>query len=366
MEGMNQTDELISKLMTRSIENMNDRAKENPQLYSKMNGSDVEELSYSSIQEVAPSIPFNPERICLISGHTFPDIIINDTTYGVEIKSTQKDAWTSTGSSIVESTRYEGIERIFMLFGKLGGQPEFCCKPYQLCLSSIAVTHSPRYLIDMNLSEKDTIFSKLNTEYEDFRVLSENEKVSFLRKYYLAQAKKRKNESLLKNKMPWWIGEQNGVNMNFYNDLSSSAKLSLMPRLFAIFPILFNSNPDKRFKAVAIWLCDRYSLLCYNMRDSFTAGGQIISYNGKELDKKQRFPAIIGKLIKHLDDIKKLLRNPDEELLMDIKNFWDFEYNEKKLLESWTKALKKEFSLNKNLKFIDIQGIIEAGTVPFK
>lgn len=71
-------------------------------------------------------------------------------------------------------------------------------------------------------------------------------------------------------------------------------------------------------------------------------------------------------MIKHLDDIKKLLRNPDEELLMDIKNFWDFEYNEKKLLESWTKALKKEFSLNKNLKFIDIQGIIEAGTVPFK
>lgn len=91
----------------------------------------------------------------LVSGHVFPDIILHECNYGVEIKSTQKDAWTSTGSSIVESSRSEKANRIYLLFGKLGGEPEFRCKPYQQCLSNIAVTHAPRYLIDMNLRTND-------------------------------------------------------------------------------------------------------------------------------------------------------------------------------------------------------------------
>ena len=94
--------------------------------------------------------PFRVEEIRLVSAQYFPDIIA-EKYYGVEVKSTKENHWTSTGSSIVESTRDKNVENIYMLFGKLGGKTaEFKCRPYEDCLSDIAVTHSPRYLINMN------------------------------------------------------------------------------------------------------------------------------------------------------------------------------------------------------------------------
>lgn len=363
MQGMNHVDHLVTSLMTRSIKYMNECANANPKAYAKMSGSDVEILSCDSLQTVAPSLNIDPKVIKLVSGHTFPDIILSKTVYGVEVKSTQKDAWTSTGSSIVESTRYSKTQRVYMLFGKLGGKPEFRCKPYQYCLSNIAVTHSPRYLIDMQLKEEDTIFAKMEKEYDDFRLLPENEKISYVRKYYLTQAKKRKNESLKKNALPWWMGEQTEVDFSFYNDLTQDAKEAIMPRLFIIFPTLFDEDSDKRFKPVAIWLCDRYSMICYNMRDAFTAGGKIKTYNGQLLQR--RYPAIVGRLIKHLDVIKKLLLNPDEDLITDIQDFWDFNYNKNNLFESWISAVENEFKKNKELDFINIRTIIMNGTVNF-
>ena len=363
MKGMNHVDELVNSLLIGSIKYMNECAKANPKAYVKMSGSDVEILSRDSMQKIASSLGMDPNRIDLVSGHTFPDIILKKTVYGVEVKSTQKDAWTSTGSSIVESTRYNTTQRVYMLFGKLGGKPEFRCKPYQDCLSNIAVTHSPRYLIDMQLREKDTIFAKMNKDYDDFRILPENEKISYVRKYYLSLVKNRKNEPLKKNSLPWWMNEQTEVDFSFYNDLSANAKEAIMPRLFIIFPTLFDEDSDKRFKPVAIWLCDRYSMICYNMRDAFTAGGKIKCYDGQLL--KYRYPAIVGRLIKHLDVIKSLLANPDEELISDIQDFWAFDYDKDNLLESWISALEYEFMKNKELKFIDIRAIVKNGTVPF-
>ncbi len=361
MKGMNHVDQLVASLMTDSIRYMNECAKANPKAYTKMSGTDVEILSRDSMQTVAPKFCIDPKLIDLVSGHTFPDIILKNTYYGVEVKSTQKDAWTSTGSSIVESTRYSDIQRVYMLFGKLGGKPEFRCKPYQKCLSNIAVTHSPRYLIDMQLEENDTIFAKMSKDYDEFRLLPENEKISHVRRYYLSQAKRRKDESLNKNSMPWWMGEQTEVDFSFYNDLSTSAKEAIMPRLFIIFPTLFDADSDKRFKPIAIWLCDRYSMICYNMRDAFTAGGTIKRYNGQVLERA--FPAIVGKLIKQLDTIKSLLNHPDQDLLNDIRDFWDFEYDKGNLLEAWISAIENEFISNKELKSIDIRSIIEKGTV---
>jgi len=218
LDGFNHIDQM-SSLLKETIIYMNKAVQIDPSGYNKLSGSDVEKLSLKSLKEIAPTINFSPDRIELISGHIFPDILLHKTKYGVEIKSTQKDAWTSTGSSIVESTRDKDAERIYMLFGKLGGQPEFRCKPYQLCLSNIAVTHSPRYLIDMNLTSDSNIFAKMNTDYEVFRHLDEGKKISCVRQYYIKKAKAEK-----KYEMPWWMGETTNVNLSFYNDLPASEK----------------------------------------------------------------------------------------------------------------------------------------------
>lgn len=92
LQGMNNTDKLVASLLSESINYMNETAHKQPHSYMNLSGSDVEVLSCKSMKEVAPSLGFPQERIDLISGHVFPDIILHDYNYGVEIKSTQKDS----------------------------------------------------------------------------------------------------------------------------------------------------------------------------------------------------------------------------------------------------------------------------------
>ena len=62
-----------------------------------------------------------------------------------------------------------------LVIGKLGGNPpEFRCRPYQEVLYDIAVTHSPRYLINMELQDGETIFDKMKTTYDEFRANENN------------------------------------------------------------------------------------------------------------------------------------------------------------------------------------------------
>ncbi len=357
LNAMNETDKLVNNLLSTSIKFMNDNALRNPNAYKNLSGSDVEKLSYNSMIDVAPSVSFPKERIKLVSGHVFPDIILNDFFYGVEIKSTQKDAWTSTGSSIVESSRSDKANRIYMLFGKLGGQPEFRCKPYQLCLSNIAVTHSPRYLIDMELDSRETIFSKMKTDYDDFRILQETDKISKVRKYFLEKAKADH-----KDEMPWWMGETTRVNLSFYNDLPISKKKELKIRAFILFKDLYGTDPNKRYRSISLWLCTCYSLLCQNMRDFFSAGGTCKKINGIALDSP--YPHIVIELLNYNPSIKALLDHPDKEIILGINDYWDFEYNPEKLYYSWVNMIEKSFHNNPDLKNIPIKKLLINNAVP--
>ena len=170
--------------------------------YIGCDSKQLEKETILAMKEQCEGTPFLPDDIQLISGQRFPDIITAK-HFGVEVKSTKENKWVSTGSSIVESTRIEDVNHIYMLFGKLGGHPiEFKCKPYQNCLYDIAVTHSPRYLIDMDTPQEKTIFSKMGIEYDSFR-LSEDP-INTVRTYYLEKIKKEKRTAML-----WWIGSEN-------------------------------------------------------------------------------------------------------------------------------------------------------------
>ena len=75
----------------------------------------------------------------MVSGASFPDIVAKK-YYGVEVKSTIKNQWKSIGSSILESTRDQNVERIYLTFGKLGKPVAFRSRPYEQFLSGISVT----------------------------------------------------------------------------------------------------------------------------------------------------------------------------------------------------------------------------------
>ena len=55
-------------------------------------------------------------------GHAFPDIRVNG--YGVEVKYSARDTWNAVGNSVFESMRDPAVKDIYVVFGKVGGQPE--------------------------------------------------------------------------------------------------------------------------------------------------------------------------------------------------------------------------------------------------
>jgi len=142
-----------------------------PDYYPTRKGVQFEEDVLEAANQAAKKTSFEG-KIRQVSGQKFPDIVAKVEQlggYGIEVKTTEKNQWTTTGSSIFEGTRVDGIDRISLMFAKLADPVEFRWRPYEDCLCNVAVTHSPRYLIDMEV--KQTIFQQISLPYDDLRKL---------------------------------------------------------------------------------------------------------------------------------------------------------------------------------------------------
>ena len=239
----------------------------------------------------------------LISGQKFPDIT-SKKYYGVEVKTSKQNHWTTTGNSVLESTRVDGIERIYMLFGKMVKPVEFRYKPYKACLSDVVVTHSPRYLINMELPDGETIFEKINIPYDTLR--NESNPIKCITDYYRKQLKPGEEV--------WWLDQDNpkstSLIIKLWNNLPISIRKELMISAMVHFPEIFSNRSDK-FNSLSVWLVNEHGIVCPNIRDIFTAGGQgVINYNKKTYIN---IPQIIIKLTESIDEVKETIINSNRE-----------------------------------------------------
>lgn len=252
-------------------------ARANPAYYSRQNGEKLETVVLEKMRTLAAEFDLCAEKIKPAAKQHFPDILVGD-NYGVEVKSTKGNSWVSTGSSIVESLRDEQVQRVYMMFGRLY-EPDidFRCKPYEECLYDISVTHSPRYLINMDLSDtSQTIFGKMNTKYDVFR--NADNQISIVREYYRNKFR-RENRC---GEMPWWIGDdsdstlpsvlQHSDGLRMMNILDEYTKRYLTLCGFILFPEVLGKSVTK-YQNFALWLCSRHSVICSSLRDVFSAGG---------------------------------------------------------------------------------------------
>ena len=303
--------------------------------YVGCDSKQLEKEVLSAMKEQCKGTSFLPDDIQLVSGQRFPDIIASK-HFGVEVKSTKENKWVSTGSSIVESTRIEDVNHIYMLFGKLGGKPiEFKCKPYHNCLYDIAVTHSPRYLIDMEITQERTIFSKMGIEYDKFR-LSEDP-INTVRTYYLEKIKKEKRTAML-----WWIGSETVTSPTLRlwsgRSLDQEKQNIYKAQLLILFPTeICNSNYDR----ATLWLCIRHSIINTHFRDLFTAGGQVQIENCC-------CPAIIKRILRVAPIVKQILL--EESLLFDIKDNNPDLFYAKDKYAYWVLQVSKQYPQIKQLK----------------
>lgn len=319
-------------LMERTEMILNTEAKANPDDYKRLNSRTLEPCAVEKIKLACANSPFNADEVKLVSGQSFPDIVA-EKYYGIEVKSTKEDHWTSTGSSIVETTRIENVDDIYMLFGKLGGKvPQFKCRPYQDVLYDIAVTHSPRYLIDMTLKENETIFSKMGTTYDEFRTSPDN--MEQVRHYFKERARRRN-----KKEMPWWITSENvesahSFNIKLWNTLEIWEKRELQAKCMILFPEALNpARSATKYNNITLWLCSYNQVVNPNIRDLYSAGGKITHVNGTRLDS----PAaqVFNIIVDYSDEIKAILDHPTSEMLMMIKDFNHYLLRADNMYEAW-------------------------------
>jgi hypothetical protein len=295
---------LLDNTVTTLLSESNKKEKE----YLTLLGNKLEDVVADIMKDKARGTPFE-DSIELISGQKFPDIIANK-FYGVEVKTSKQNHWTTTGNSVLEGTRIEGIERIYMLFGKMVLPIEFRCRPYEDCLSEVVVTHSPRYLINMELTEGGTIFDKLEIPYDTLRQASNP--IKHITDYY--------RKFLKPGEEVWWLDQDDtkstGLIIQLWNNLPSQNRKEHMLRAMVLFPEIFGNRPDK-FNRASVWLINSHGIVCPNIRDIFTAGGQgTITWKGKVYNN---IPQVLIKLTGLLTEIKNII---GESSIEELSLYW--------------------------------------------
>lgn len=317
----------FENLLSNTLSSLRNEAKKKPKKYLDLLGSKLENEVYDLLNQNAKGSVFDGS-IELISGQKFPDIIAKK-YYGIEVKTTKSNHWKSTGSSVAEGTRVDGIERIFMLFGKMCNPIEFLCKPYEECLSEVVVTHSPRYLIDMNLKHGQTIFDKLEIPYDELR--NQPNPIKTILNYYRKQLKDGDDVWYLEQD----VSKSTSLIIRVWNNLSITERTNCMIKGFCLFPELVSSKPDK-FNKFAIWLSTREGIICPNVRDIYTSGGkENIKFNRKNFSNN---PQIIFRLYNNISSIKNTLETISVE---ELKDFWKIDVNEKNRFETWTNLVSE-------------------------
>ena len=332
-------------LLGSTLIELNNHAKNSSKKVATLLGRNLEPFVKDVMTEIAVGTPFE-NSIELIGGQKFPDIVAKK-YYGIEVKTTTQNHWKTTGNSVLESTRVSDVERIFMLFAKLASPIEFRCRPYEEVLSEVVVTHSPRYLIDMNLEQGKTIFDKIKMPYDTLR--KKENPIKPIVNYY--KSKLKTGEEL------WWMDSENGntasnIVIRIWNNLPQSEKQDIKNLAMIYFPELFGNRNDK-FNRFAIWLTTRQSIVCPNIRDLFTAGGKdeiIIGSKGYE-----KVPRIFLNLFQNLPQI---LENLVKISAVELSEYWEMKTTEKSKISDWIDLVSENAKLIRDAQHLNIKEIL--------
>ena len=328
------TEKEFVSLLSDSHDLVNASSKRDPSRYKNLTSTQFEDEVFEKICLASVSTNFN-KKIQLIRGHRFPDIvaehIVEKRFFGVEVKITKDNKWTSTGNSVLESTRVEKVERIYLYFGKLAAPPQFKFRKYEECLYEIAVTHSPRYLIDMNLKEGKTIFDKMGIAYDDLR--KSPNPISFIVNHY--------RKSAQPGEEPWWMGSdesQEGLVrpiVKLWNHLKDDERRMIKNEALARFPEIFGNSRTK-YNNLASWLAAKHGVVAPSLRDSFSAGGQVvITIGGTKYEDLPQVFTHVKENAKEVIDIVRSLTPDDVAFYWRVKGY----VKQEDVVELWIKQI---------------------------
>lgn len=320
--------EEFTELVEKATNLLNVEAKTKGEYFITRNAQKLEDDVFQALEQVAVGTVFQGS-IQKISGQHFPDIVAAR-FFGVEVKSSKDEKWVTLGGSINESTRVPDVERIFLTFGKLTNPVEFISKPYQDCLADVVVTHYPRYKIDMKLAPGETIFDKMQIDYDVLR--KKDNPTRDVIQYY---------KKLLKpGERLWWLDYENedsneivasaSAKVRLWKNLSKSEKQKFIIMAYALFPEIIGKAKDK-YNNFSLWLVANYGVVLTSLRDSFSAGGKVDIVIG---NKTLKLSHTLHKLYSNKEQIKAYLDSVPENILKDL---WQVDTIQSDRFNQWSK-----------------------------
>ena len=206
--------------------------------------------------------------------HIFPDIVLGK--FGIEVKFTMNDTWRSVANSIFESTRSESVKHVYIVFGKMGGEPSVGWGRYEDCVMHVRTSHVPRF--EVELFPEESLFEKMGINYDTFRELPLEDKMVHIRKY--ARGRLKHGERL------WWLEDDPAkdhtlpIEVKLYMNLSQDEKRALRAEAALLCPqIVKPSRTKNKYTDAVMYILTYHGVLCPQARDLFSAGSVALRSN---------------------------------------------------------------------------------------
>ena len=205
--------------------------------------------------------------------YAFPDIVLGQ--YGVEVKFTTNDTWRSIANSVFESTRASSVQQIYVVYGKMGGDPAVVWGRYEDSVIHVRTSHVPRFEVEMVLEgtprTRPSLFELMGTTYDRFANLPIEGRMKYIRDY--ARSRLKEGEHL------WWIedrpddGHTLPLEVRLYTHLPPEEKRQLRAEAALLCPeIVQPSRVRGKYHHATMYLLTYHGVLCPQTRDLFSAG----------------------------------------------------------------------------------------------
>jgi len=269
-------------------------------------------------QEPSWTVDYRP------GGHQFPDVIVttqDDVKWGVEVKtiSSDKNSWVITGGSIMETTSDTSVFPIYLICAKKSPF-EMKIRRFEKCVKTVSITHSPRYILDLQLADGETIFEKVSpqTSYEKVRKMKNP--FSAFRDHLTKD---------IENKETWWayssefvsdeesseakfVKELEESQVRFWSEISPEERDQYVARMMVLFPKVLAPRCD--YRNAVIWLFNNH-IINKSFRDDFSAGGVTV-FGGIEIAQKiNRLHEVSDLIFDFMQAFKENDANADKILL---------------------------------------------------
>lgn len=250
--------------------------------------------------------------------NAFPDIRING--FGVEVKYTKKDTWQAVGNSIFEGMRDHEVHAIYIVFGKIGGEPEVRWGRYENCVTHVRVSNSPRFVVEMD-SDSPSLFSNLGFTYDEFCKFDGDKKMQHVRDYSL--------KSLKKGQSLWWLDQTHTLPMavRVYRTLPENEKRKLRAEASLLCPEVVRPGTRRgKYDRAGLYLITQHAVFAPQLRDLFSAGS-VGARGGKRGHKY---------IIYALQDIEKEMIEAAHELDNRLfEEYWEFSCLPENRIDEW-------------------------------